>query len=88
MGKMGAKITKTGSRLPSIQLSPTSSRSRPRAVRWTTLRLGMRWKRRRYEVEEATRAMVNGKPDMADGLPIDLLKVLVDERDSDILGNV
>ena len=32
--------------------------------------------------------MVNGKPDMADGLPIDLLKVLVDERDSDILGNV
>ena len=39
-------------------------------------------------MEGATQAMANRKPVMPDGLPIKLLKVLVDEGDSDNLGNL
>ena len=42
----------------------------------------------RYEVEEAIRAMANRKAVGPDGLPVELLKVLVDEGDSDNLGNL
>ena len=41
----------------------------------------------RYEVEEAIRAMADRKALGSDGLPVELLKVLVDEGDSDNLGN-
>ena len=42
----------------------------------------------RYEVEEAIRVVVNRKAVEPDSLPVELLKVLVDEGDSDTLGNV
>ena len=38
-------------------------------------------------MEEAIRAMANRKAVGPDGLPVELLKVLVDEGDSDNLGN-
>ena len=41
----------------------------------------------RYEVEEAIRAIANRKAVGPDGLPVELLKVLLDEGDSDNLGN-
>ena len=41
----------------------------------------------RYEVEEAIRAMANRKEVGPDGLPVELLKVLVDEGDSDNLAS-
>ena len=41
----------------------------------------------RYQVEEATRAMENRKAVGPDGLPVELLKVPVDEGDSDTLRN-
>ena len=41
----------------------------------------------RYEVEEAIRVMVNRKVVGPDGLPVELLKVLVDEGHSDTLVN-
>ena len=42
----------------------------------------------RYEVEEAIRAMANHKAVGPDGLPVELLKVLVDEGDSDNFGEL
>ena len=42
----------------------------------------------RYEVEEAIWGMANRKAVGPHGLPVELLKVSVDEGDSDILGNL
>ena len=41
----------------------------------------------RYEVEEAIRVMANRKAVGPDGLPVEFMKVLVDEADSDNLEN-
>ena len=42
----------------------------------------------RYEVEEAIRAMANRTAVGSGGLPVEFVKVLVDEEDSDTLGNL